>query len=1612
MASTEVSLQIRVDGAQRAVTDLAAVDAELRSGAASASAFGRANDAISMAHIARLRDAFRGAGIEINAASRSVQTIVSRMQGLERERAFRQLAQDANLSAVQIARLRYGMGDATGAAKTLASALLPGKLGLMALGAAAVYAAKACLDAQIAMQRLEQSYGAVFGAGAAAQLQAVYEQTDRVGLRFVETAEAARGFFAAGQGTSLAGDLDAIFRAVSDAGAALQLSTDDINGTFIALGQMMSKGKVQAEELRGQLGERLPGAFRMAAQAMGMTTAELDKFMADGRLTAEDLLPRLARALEDKYGKAAEKAADTVQGSLNRASTEWERFKAGLVNSDAAVFTINIVTKILKTVNDAEEDEARRAGLEARMRAAKIAPRGREAVYGAGILLGWNPAYSEEQYREQEYRDQIGARIRKNAEERMQREEKALNEFRAAQKTVAEKTLGGQLRALDEWKDEQIALAENARSYLADPGEADRMIADVNAQYSEKHAELLKKNASAAGSAAAAQAAYAKAVASAEAEIAGLQKQLALDPGEKLALAKAGAEAEYRKALAASNAEIDKRVAKGEYSAEEGERLRALQNQSLEMERQLALRDAEQAAHEENISLVQGQLDFYKELAALSGDYSASVKLQNELIDEQARKYRNILKIPPALVAEWERLARLQASVDPFDGAYRGLLRFTAAYSNEAKQWEDISYGFASDFESATRDMFDEFLDTGKASFGGLVDAFKATLKAMAYQALVQPIVVSVVQSVAGALYGSTTAGAGSAAGGGLAQSTAGALQNYAAGQVFKGGTSFLPESISGGISGILGTSLPGTTVPGLMGPTASGAALGGGLTIGSALGYGTFGSLGYGLLGGALGLPQNQYTGITSGLGGALGAWGASAALGGTALGATLGSVVPIVGTAIGALAGGLLGGLFGKKRKPRWGTDYSVNLWESATAAGQEQEYMAPDGKVRWKTAAGLSVASAAKNGAPDELENTGVDAVYDLLHAMQVQSGKIADMLGGVNAGMETAYLEALKAGGALAGSRWLKGGDITEENFRKYLEDIQAEAMGRMAGAMATIDLKPLTVAADGMAADTVDELSGALKSAFDYYDFGAQLFTDDALAEFQAGAQAQIAKAFADLDMSSLRVDFDQNSFGGLQQAYAAIQAWEQVTAGLKSVISPASELETTMAAATAQFDGWIDSLRSLGWQEEAIAEIEAKRARYLEEYRDAVVRASEQDLHLRQLALTSGQDSDEYAIRSLLYQQANEREEMAAKFGENSIYYGNLLEVQQAEMAKLRLDRFLSAQVDAARKTAGLFEHAVDALKRGVESLWTGDKNLLGTRYDEALKQFEETYARGMAGDSDALQSLPQIGQTVLELGKEQLASRGEYDDAFYDVAYKLQEAQTYAQNQLDTQQGLLDTLNAQLGVEQQTQLTAEQIAAEVKRLRAILEEELADVDRDEGLNGSRLPGPTGIYSSRYATESALLAAKVNTLNSTAYEGRTNWTASSARAEMIRIFGSVAEWYRLAGKAEGFAVGGITPVNEPFWVGENGPELMMSPRQYGVLNNADSMALMDMMRPAPGLALVGGPDVSGIIDELREVKSYLRQLVVKTDKTAYVGEKSLGLLRMWDAEGLPAQAAV
>lgn len=118
---------------------------------------------------------------------------------------------------------------------------------------------------------------------------------------------------AAGQANMSLDDQRALFESVTRACTAFALSADETNGVFLALTQMIGKGKVQAEELRGQLGERMPIAMQAMAKAAGTTVAGLDALMKQGKLTA-DILPAFGKALDEMLPNVQ---TDTVEAAFN-----------------------------------------------------------------------------------------------------------------------------------------------------------------------------------------------------------------------------------------------------------------------------------------------------------------------------------------------------------------------------------------------------------------------------------------------------------------------------------------------------------------------------------------------------------------------------------------------------------------------------------------------------------------------------------------------------------------------------------------------------------------------------------------------------------------------------------------------------------------------------------------------------------------------------------------------------------------------------------------------------------------------------------------------------------------------------------------------------------------------------------------------------------------------------------------------------------------------------------------------------------------------------------------------------------------------------------------------
>ena len=180
---------------------------------------------------------------------------------------------------------------------------------------------KSITQTGLEFDRMERSLFAATGSmeGAKTEMKFLREESNRIGVDLLATGKAFSQLTAASVGTAISqAQVRDIFTSVSEAAVVLGLSADDTKGAFRALVQVMSKGKVQAEELRGQLGERFPGAFQAAARAMNLTSAEMSKMLEDGNVISDEFLPKFAAEIRRTYAAAVPEAMDSAQAAFAR----------------------------------------------------------------------------------------------------------------------------------------------------------------------------------------------------------------------------------------------------------------------------------------------------------------------------------------------------------------------------------------------------------------------------------------------------------------------------------------------------------------------------------------------------------------------------------------------------------------------------------------------------------------------------------------------------------------------------------------------------------------------------------------------------------------------------------------------------------------------------------------------------------------------------------------------------------------------------------------------------------------------------------------------------------------------------------------------------------------------------------------------------------------------------------------------------------------------------------------------------------------------------------------------------------------------------------------------
>jgi len=106
-------------------------------------------------------------------------------------------------------------------------------------------------------------------------------------------------------------------------------SADDVKSAITAMVQIFSKGKVSAEELSGQLGERFPAAVTKFAKANNISTQELQKNLKDGTVGL-DQLSKFITSLGKEYEPLARKIAESNEEAGARSQIAMNKMKIAL----------------------------------------------------------------------------------------------------------------------------------------------------------------------------------------------------------------------------------------------------------------------------------------------------------------------------------------------------------------------------------------------------------------------------------------------------------------------------------------------------------------------------------------------------------------------------------------------------------------------------------------------------------------------------------------------------------------------------------------------------------------------------------------------------------------------------------------------------------------------------------------------------------------------------------------------------------------------------------------------------------------------------------------------------------------------------------------------------------------------------------------------------------------------------------------------------------------------------------------------------------------------------------------------------------------------------------
>lgn len=139
---------------------------------------------------------------------------------------------------------------------------------------------------------------------------------------------------------------NAKFKKISAAIRVMGLDAQQSGSVFYAFSQMMSKGQIQAQELKLQLANVFPAAVPILAKSMGKSVGDLNKMLDAGAISWKKYGDNFINFMYDNVKDGLPNAINTVSAGLARASNTWADAWVNMGNAIADSGVLDFVTEI------------------------------------------------------------------------------------------------------------------------------------------------------------------------------------------------------------------------------------------------------------------------------------------------------------------------------------------------------------------------------------------------------------------------------------------------------------------------------------------------------------------------------------------------------------------------------------------------------------------------------------------------------------------------------------------------------------------------------------------------------------------------------------------------------------------------------------------------------------------------------------------------------------------------------------------------------------------------------------------------------------------------------------------------------------------------------------------------------------------------------------------------------------------------------------------------------------------------------------------------------------------------------------------------------------------